>query len=365
MKTLALIIFTKRFGCHWIHPFPRMCVVKICAIIALEVFVTNRNFFVSFLTFTVDTFFLLSCLTVKVREQKSPQINNFSLRQNKTRKKCHNCIESKRKSFHRRTANIPMRDETKIDIEREENFILAFAACRDERRKSWIQTKFELFLFNLARIVVGSGGGKGERGLLFTVDWNLEWGWGWRKLVLCMLFHRTYNQYYFNYFVEFSFTVLLLKKFCFYIFFYISFPRFCGVFNFPLFIRTTTKRSGLAFHSHSLCQSRSFNRKKMVSTKISFHFTKSCCAGFLFFYDWQCHILAKALHWQCNSCCSIIASTTTKLSRISATKSISNAPTRCRMQAAKIVSVFKLNFNLFFPPESLLPRPLTQLNFDF
>lgn len=251
MKTLALIIFTKRFGCHWIHPFPRMCVVKICAIIALEVFVTNRNFFVSFLTFTVDTFFLLSCLKVKVREQKSPQINNFSLRQNKARKNCHNCIESKRKSFHRRTANIPMRDETKIDIEREENFILAFAACRDERRKSWIQTKFELFLFNLARIVVGSGGGKGERGLLFTVDWNLEWGWGWRKLVLCMLFHRTYNQYYFNYFVEFSFTVLLLKKFCFYIFFTFPFRGFAvfSIFH-SLFAQPQNDRGWLFTRIH-------------------------------------------------------------------------------------------------------------------
>lgn len=107
----------------------------------------------------------------------------------------------------------------------------------------------------------------------------------WRKLVLCMLFRRAYNQYFFNYIVEFAFTVLLLKKFCFHFF---TFPSAgSAVFSiFHSFFRNH-KNVRLAFHSGihfvkatALIEPRK-KRKFVARATFLCHFKKSCCASFL------------------------------------------------------------------------------------
>lgn len=111
----------------------------------------------------------------------------------------------------------------KIEIERK----LFATAWRDEKRKSRSRKKmFFVFLIQFGRIVVGA-------------YCSLS------GVVLCMLFHWTYNQYSFNYTVEFF---MKKKSFCFIFYIFCWWLIVCGIFNFLLFIEN--RRAG--FYSNHI-----------------------------------------------------------------------------------------------------------------
>lgn len=156
---------------------------------------------------------------------------------------------------------------------------LSFTAWRERWKprieQNFVKEKFSPLFFSY---LIWRSEKRGELLLSLLCTMSAVEGW-----LLCMLFYRTHNQYYFNYTVEFF---IIDKSFFF------SFP-ICFLFSqlfflrffFSLFFLSANQKHLLVPLWHSLCQNRSFNRNKQqqYNTSRRVKWLRSCSMKVLFF----------------------------------------------------------------------------------